>query len=110
MDTRTDETHTYVGRVWYRDTATLFNIASFVFLVISDDTFMQGLPDSWQYASTKLIVLFNLWIRFQSSTRPVGLSQGNTREVHSIPPKGTGDGQLSTGSPGTVSDATRSRL
>ena len=45
MDTQTGDTQTYVARAWYRDTATLFNLASFVFLVLQDDTFMKGLPD-----------------------------------------------------------------
>ena len=98
MDTPTGEMHTYVARAWYRDTATLFNLASFAFLVLSDETFMAGLPDSWKHISTKLIVLFNLWIRFQSSTRPVAMTEGATREVHAIAPKDT------------VSDSTRRAL
>lgn len=112
MDASTGSTQTYVARAWYRDTATLFNLASFAFLVLSDDTFMQGLPESWQHASTKLIVLFNLWIRFQSSTRPVGLSAGTTREVHMIPLKGTGDGGSGslTPSAGSVTESTRAKL
>lgn len=116
MDKQTDETQLYVARGWYRDPATLFNIASFLFLVLSDGEFMKGLPDTVQHAATKFIVLFNLWIRFQSSTRPVALSQGTPREVYTIPMKGTGDGRSSgTGSgtsinPGSVSDDTRSKL
>jgi len=94
MDQASGETHTYVARVWYRDTATLFNMASFLFLVLQDETFMAGFPDRWQHFASKAIVLFNLWIRFQSSTRPVALQQGATREVHAIPPR-SGVGEVS---------------
>lgn len=97
-----DTTHTYVARAWYRDTAMLFNIASFVFLLLQDQTFMAGLPDAWRHLFDKLIVAFNLWIRWQSSTRPVALVAGSTREVHSIPPKEIGGG--------SVSDSTRTKL
>ena len=110
MDKPTGEMHTYVARAWYRDTATLFNIASFVFLVFSDGEFLKGLPDSWQHVATKFIVLFNLWIRFQSSTRPVGLQEGSTREVHAIAPRTTGTGDGSVINAGSVSDDTRSKL
>ena len=109
MDTLTAEKQTYVARGWYRDPATMFNIASFAFLVLSDGEFMKGLPDAWQHAATKLIVLFNLWIRFQSSTRPVGLSHGSTREVNTIVIKGTGDGGTNINA-GSVSDSTRTKL
>jgi len=81
-----DTTHTYMARVWYRDTATLFNLASFVFLLLQDQTFLAGIPDAYRHMIDKAIVAFNLWIRFQSSTRPVALQQGQSREVHSIPP------------------------
>lgn len=81
------ETHTYVARAWYRDTATLFNLASFAFLLLQDQTLMAGVPDAWRHLADKLIVAGNLWIRFQSSTRPVALTEGATREVNSIPPK-----------------------
>ncbi len=87
MDTNTGETHVYVARVWYRDTATLFNLGSFLFLLLSDQSFMAGFPDQWQHRAEKLIVMLNLWIRFQSSTRPVALQQGTPREVNAIPPR-----------------------
>lgn len=99
MDTQTGETQTYVARAWYRDTATMFNLLTFALLVLGDETFMKGLPDSWQHLATKVILVGNLWIRFQSSTRPVALSHGATREVYTIPVKD-----------GTVSDATRRNL
>lgn len=107
MDTQTPETQTYVARAWYRDPAVLVNLGSFVLFVLADETFMKGLPDSWQHVAIKIVLLGNLWIRFQSSTRPVGLSAGTTREVYTIPIKGTGDGTIN---PGAVSDSTRSKL
>lgn len=100
MDSATPDTQIYVARGWYRDPATLFNLASFAFLLMGDASFMAGFPDSWRHAADKIIVAFNLWIRFQSSTRPVALSQGATREVYTIPMKGDA----------SVSDSTRSKL
>lgn len=81
-------THTYVARAWYRDTATLFLIGSFLWFLIQDQQNVEMfIPHKYHDLVAKLVVLIGLWIRFQSSTRPVGFREGATREVHSIPPK-----------------------
>lgn len=82
----TPTTHTYMARVWYRDTATLFNIASFLFILIQDQTFVATVPAKYHPFITEIILVANIWIRFQSSTRPVALSQGQSVQVQSIAP------------------------
>ena len=79
-------THTYSARVWYKDTATLFNIASFLFILIQDQAFVATIPAKYHPIITEVLLVANIWIRFQSSTRPVALSQGQTVQVNSIPP------------------------
>lgn len=93
-------THTYVARVWYKDTATLFNLFSFIMLLFGDQTFLTGLPDGLRHGLDKAIIAGNLWIRFHSSTRPVAFTEGATREVHAIAPA----------SLGAVTDSTRNQL
>lgn len=100
-------THTYMARVWYRDTATLFLLGSFVWFVIQDKSTVELLiPHQYHELVAKIVLIVALWIRFQSSTRPVALTAGTTREVHSIDPKGTA-GTITTG---YVSDSTRNKL
>lgn len=90
-----DTTHIYVARVWYKDTATLFNIASFVYLLLQETEFTKLIPERWHGLTSAFIIAFNLWIRFQSSTRPVALTAGTTVEVHSIEPKTIDKGAIS---------------
>ncbi len=84
----TGTTHVYVARAWYRDTATWFLIGSFLWFVIQDQANIELLiPHKYHELVAKIVVLVGLWIRFQSSTRPVALHEGMTREVHSITPR-----------------------
>jgi hypothetical protein len=78
-------THTYVARVWYRDTATIFNIVSFVVLVLQEGKVVDVIPERWHPMMVAVVTVLNVWIRFQSSTRPVALKQGTEVEVRSIP-------------------------
>lgn len=82
-----ERTHTYVARAWYRDTATLFNLASFLALVLQESKIVNVIPERYHPAVVAIVTVLNIWIRFQSSTRPVSLSEGSTREVHSIDPR-----------------------
>jgi hypothetical protein len=79
-------THSYVARVWYRDAATWFNLVSFSAIVLQEASVVTVIPEKYRPMTNMFVVVVNLWIRFQSSTRPVALSQGQTREVKSIPP------------------------
>ena len=81
------EMHTYVARAWYRDAQTLTLIATFVFFAVQDREVLAMIPATWHPLIDKGIVLVLLFQRFKSATRPVGLTQGATREVYSIPPK-----------------------
>ena len=96
-------THTYIARAWYRDTATWFNLVSFCAVLLQETTFQQAIPERYHALMLAAITALNLWIRFQSSTRPVALSPGQPREVASIPPAAPPNG-------GSVSDATRRGL
>lgn len=96
-------THTYVARAWYRDTATWVMLGSFVWFVIQDQSNVElFIPHRYHELIAKAVLLVSLYLRFQSSTRPVAMSQGSVREVKSISPK-----ESSAPSAGSVSNATR---
>jgi hypothetical protein len=81
-------THTYVSRAWYRDTATLFLIGSFLWFVVQDRAMVEMfIPHEYHDHVAKVVLLIAMFIRFKSSTRPVGWRQGDTREVRSIAPR-----------------------
>jgi len=81
-------THTYVGRAWYRDSQTLIMIAGLVLLVLQDNDFISLIPDRYHTLIAKIAIVIALVLRKTSATRPIGWTQGETREVRSIPPKG----------------------
>lgn len=83
-------THVYVARAWYRDTATLFLIGSFLWFVIQDQSSVEMfIPHQYHEKIAKLVLLIAMFNRWKSSTRPVALKEGTPREVHSIPPRPT---------------------
>lgn len=82
-----DTTHTYVARVWYRDSTTVVTIIGFVLLIVQDHDFAQIVPEKYHLLLAKVVLLLTLVLRYTSATRPVGLREGETREVRSIPPK-----------------------
>lgn len=101
-DPQLDQTHIYVARAWYRDTATWFNLASFLVLVLQEANVITIVPERFHPAMIAVVTLLNLLIRFQISTRPVALTEGTPVVVASIPSKGIDKG--------SVSDSTRSRF
>lgn len=82
-----DVTHTYVARAWYRDSTTLVTIAGIVLLIIQDHDFAQIVPEAYHTLLAKVILGLTLILRYTSATRPIGMREGETREVRSIPPK-----------------------
>lgn len=83
-------THVYVARAWYRDTATLYLIGSFLWFVIQDQANVElFVPHKYHDLVAKNTLLGALFIRWQSSTRPVALKEGTPREVRTIPPRQT---------------------
>lgn len=81
-------THLYVARAWYRDTQTWFLVGSFLWFVLQDKANVEMfIPHQYHEAVAKVVFLIALFLRFKSGTRPAGLRQGDTREVHSIAPR-----------------------
>lgn len=82
-----DTTHTYVARAWYRDATTWLNLVGLVVLILQDRDFADVVPERYHLLVAKIVLLLTLVLRYTSATRPIALTQGEMREVRSIPPK-----------------------
>lgn len=88
-------THTYVAIAWYKDWQTWFNILSVIALLLQESSIITIIPERYHGLSTALVTAVNVILRFATSTRPVALSSGVTREVATIPPKTINGGSVS---------------
>lgn len=82
-----DTTHTYVARAWYRDSQTWILIGGTLLLFLQDADFQQLVPERYHTLLAKVTLIVALVLRKTSATRPIAMTQGETREVRSIPPK-----------------------
>jgi uncharacterized membrane protein YcjF (UPF0283 family) len=84
----TGTTHTYIAKAWYKDSATLFLLASIAFQLVQDQWFVDNfIPHQYHEWIGKIILLVALVNRIALTKRPVALSDGTAVTVGSIAPK-----------------------
>lgn len=81
------ESHTYVAKAAWRDSAMWLNIISFAVAALELTQVTDMVPPQHQPKILLVVALLNLFVRFFLTRRPVALEHGTPVEVVSIPPK-----------------------